>query len=308
MGKRKVEDVENTAGAELAGSLKKRRLSEDEATVSVKPAKKEKKNKKERKVRPNTSVIEEGHGTTDQEGAEVEAVGNAKPKSKKNKKTKKDLSSVDGGDIPAEDEKAVAASSAEESKPKKDKQKKAKKSKTSASEPEGDVDNKTAKTPARFIAFIGNLPYSATKSDIEAHFSSVHPTSVRLMHEKSNPTKSRGIAFIEFARADYMDTCLKLFHHSTFTCQGRDHRGRPKTEERKINVELTAGGGGNTENRRQKIQKKNEKLNKERERRAAENLKTKLKKEKERLVSEGEQKVDQEGVHPSRRARVPMRS
>jgi len=55
-----------------------------------------------------------------------------------------------------------------------------------------------------------------------------------------------------------MRTCLKLYHHSEF----EDGKSKP----RKINIELTSGGGGNSESRRGKIESKNEKLEEERKR------------------------------------------
>jgi len=111
-----------------------------------------------------------------------------------------------------------------------------------------------------------------------------------------------------------MKTCLKLFHHSMFD----DGLSAP----RKINVELTyvlllpclvggiwtgtnmeyrAGGGGNTKDRRAKIQGKNEKLNEERFRRIQEEEKAKLAK-----AAEGGKTIDESAIHPSRRGRVPV--
>jgi nucleolar protein 6 len=111
-----------------------------------------------------------------------------------------------------------------------------------------------------------------------------------------------------------MKTCLKLFHHSMFD----DGLSAP----RKINVELTyvplfspsaggirigtnigyrAGGGGNTKDRRAKIQGKNLKLNEERFRRIQEEEKAKLAK-----ATEGGKTIDESAIHPSRRGRVPV--
>jgi nucleolar protein 6 len=112
-----------------------------------------------------------------------------------------------------------------------------------------------------------------------------------------------------------MKTCLKLFHHSTFD----DGLSAP----RKINVELTyvswhfflsncyrdmdwradcrAGGGGNTKERKAKIQGKNEKLNEERYRKIQEEAKAKLEK-----APEGGKTIDESAIHPSRRGRVPV--
>ncbi|KAH8157092.1 hypothetical protein CIB48_g11151, partial [Xylaria polymorpha] len=183
-------------------------------------------------------------------------------------------------------------------------------------DPSADPDAKK-----RFIVFVGNLPYSATAEQITAHFASVHPASVRLLHQKNDPSRSRGIAFVEFARYDYMKTALKLFHHSVFKCPAsasKPSRGNkwggssePGIEERKINVELTAGGGGNTEYRRERIRAKNEKLNEERVRRAQEEARVRDKKEREKANGKkgGDAEVEEEksaadAVHPSRRRQV----
>jgi nucleolar protein 6 len=61
----------------------------------------------------------------------------------------------------------------------------------------------------------------------------------------------------------------------------------------------SAGGGGNTKDRRAKIQGKNEKLNEQRARRMQEEEKAKLAK------SSNEASIDENAIHPSRRARVP---
>ncbi|KFY61462.1 hypothetical protein V496_04990 [Pseudogymnoascus sp. VKM F-4515 (FW-2607)] len=145
------------------------------------------------------------------------------------------------------------------------------------------------KAPARFIVFVGNLPFSATVASITAHFAAVHPVSVRNLTQKDDPTKSKGCAFVEFEGYDHMKTCLKTYHHSEFD--------DGKSAARKINVELTAGGGGNTKARKGKIAEKNEKLMEQRTRRIGEE-------EKQKLVKRGVTEEDQTGIHPSRRARV----
>lgn len=145
------------------------------------------------------------------------------------------------------------------------------------------------KAPARFIVFVGNLPFSATVASITAHFAAVHPVSVRNLTQKDDPTKSKGCAFVEFEGYDHMKTCLKTYHHSEFD--------DGKSAARKINVELTAGGGGNTKVRKGKIAEKNEKLTEQRTRRIGEE-------EKQKLVKRGVTEEDQSGIHPSRRARV----
>jgi nucleolar protein 6 len=65
--------------------------------------------------------------------------------------------------------------------------------------------------------------------------------------------------------------------------------------------ENSAGGGGNTKERRTKIQDKNTKLNDERVRRLQEEEKAKW----EKKASQPSQPPDDNGIHPSRRGIVP---
>ncbi|KAK7985066.1 hypothetical protein PG996_005694 [Apiospora saccharicola] len=321
----------NSGSSDKTECKKRRRLSNEDAapakdTKRSKQDKKERKEKKEKKHKKQSreeqaaaldAVYDEEaapFGGKDQDQAMDD--GDSKPAEKKASKPKPDA--------------AEAVEGAAKSEKSKKKKKKDKKDKNSADEsksenPEegaaatADGEEKTAKQElqtqenarpkknSRFIVFVGNLPYSATVADIEQHFSAVHPTAVRLLHEKTNPNKSRGIAFVEFAGYDHMKTCLKTLHHSTMTCVGRDYHGKPKDDERKINVELTAGGGGNTDYRKERIRAKNEKLTGERDRRAKQEEIEKIKKEKERLLKGGAQKPDANGIHPSRMARVPKK-
>lgn len=87
------------------------------------------------------------------------------------------------------------------------------------------------KAPPRFIVFVGNLPFNATKESVEKHFGSVHPKSVRYLTDKVTK-KGKGAAFVEFEGYDHMKTALRTMHHTEFDAgDGR--------EKRKINVELT---------------------------------------------------------------------
>lgn len=98
-----------------------------------------------------------------------------------------------------------------------------------------------------------------------------------------------------------MKTCLAKYHHTEFT----DSQGNA----RRINVELTAGGGGKSGDRMDKVREKNQKLNEERARRIA---KEELEKE-ESAKAKKDKKVpavdnrEELFVHPSRRAHVPGR-
>ena len=178
---------------------------------------------------------------------------------------------------------------------------------------------------SKFITFIGNLPYTTTVATLTAHFASLQPFTLRLSSDKissssqswpKQPQRScRGFAFIEFDNYDRMKTALKLMHHSEFN----DGISKP----RKINVELTAGGGGGGKERMEKVREKNERLEGQRTRRKEEEEKQRVRKEaKEAKKAKGEAKKegkelekgvpkveapkvdDQAGIHPSRRAQV----
>ena len=140
------------------------------------------------------------------------------------------------------------------------------------------------KKPARFIVFVGNLPYSTTTLAIEAHFSKLSPVSIRHSTEPKT-RKSKGFAFVEFDHYDKIKTCLKLYHHSWFDPgrtskdtggeegpdaigsayrEDKDTEKKPQDGLRRINVELTAGGGGKSSVRKNRIERKNQKLNEQR--------------------------------------------
>lgn len=76
----------------------------------------------------------------------------------------------------------------------------------------------------------GNLPFSATTEAIQKHFAALKPKSIRHLTHKDDPSKSKGIAFVEFHDYDHHKTCLKTYHHTTFD--------DGISEPRKINVEL----------------------------------------------------------------------
>ncbi|KAF8986234.1 hypothetical protein BGZ46_007765 [Entomortierella lignicola] len=118
---------------------------------------------------------------------------------------------------------------------------------------EGEED-KAVKVPPKnqkFIVFVGNLPYNITKEQLEKHFESCGKiSSVRVQTDKITK-KGKGFAFMEFPDVESMQKAL--FFNKTLI------------KERPINVELTAGGGGNkSATRKQKIAEKNEALNEER--------------------------------------------
>lgn len=110
---------------------------------------------------------------------------------------------------------------------------------------------------SRYLLFVGNLAYTTTAEEIQNHFinnsnnkdtedeSKVNeskPPLVRISTDKKTKTP-KGFAFVEFHnRKDFL-SALKL-HHSTLN-------------GRKINVEKTVGGGGNSTDRKRKILAKN---------------------------------------------------
>ncbi|KAK6456908.1 uncharacterized protein RJT20DRAFT_35501 [Scheffersomyces xylosifermentans] len=137
----------------------------------------------------------------------------------------------------------------------------------------------------RFLLFVGNLPYDITEPELLAHFKNSNPDRIRIRQDK-------GIAFLEFDNdtqeiQSKMELALKM-HHSLI-------------RSRKINVELTVGGGGNSENRVNKLKEKNEKLLEERRKAITERNNKKAKEVREKAgnvpsTSSGP------GIHPSRAA------
>ena len=194
------------------------------------------------------------------------------------------------------------------------KSKKRKKSKVDGTKSEinGEEAETVDKSNAhRFIVFVGNLPYNAKDETIRAHFKKLEPFTLR--HRTDPKTnKSKGFAFLEFENYDRMKTCLKLYHHSMFdpqrTAKGEDpvlgdggeersgEKKKPKDVKsskgaRRINVELTAGGGGKAEGRKEKIRVKNERLGQQRQRRADAEKKEREKKAKEEGEVDGARPV-----------------
>ncbi|EHK42903.1 uncharacterized protein TrAtP1_001954 [Trichoderma atroviride] len=152
-----------------------------------------------------------------------------------------------------------------------------------------DLDASTATKPGRNIVFVGNLPYTATAATITAHFASLKPVAVRCLTKKEDPKMCRGIAFVEFASPAHQRTCLDKFHHSMFE--------DGVSEPRRINVELTAGGGGKSEGRQGKIMEKNKKLDENRAKRIEKEKVAKV----ENQGNGGNARMD---IHPSRLARL----
>ncbi|TVY48119.1 putative RNA-binding protein [Lachnellula occidentalis] len=319
--KRKAEDAipdlpgEDVVAEEKPKEKKRKRSADEDVVEEEKAAKKEKKSKSKKDKDAVEDVDEDKEAkraakkakkASKAEPSETSAVElpvqepvteeEAPKKSKKERKAERkakeaaETAAAANGTAakdPTSKEEVAGDGDAEEKKSKKNNRNRAKK-RDAAAKGTGEEGEKAA-AAARFICFIGNLPFSATKESLQKHFASVKPKSVRLLTKKEKPTESKGCAFVEFDGYDHMKTCLKLFHHSMF-----DDGVSPS---RKINVELTAGGGGNTQERRQKIEGKNQKLNEQRFRRIQEEEKVKLEKKDAPAI-------DESAIHPSRRTQV----
>ena len=113
----------------------------------------------------------------------------------------------------------------------------------------------------RYIVFVGNLAYHAKKDHVQKHFEKGlgkgKVISVRILEDK-NTKKSKGFAFVELADKESHLGALDM--HQSFL------------HHRKINVEMTAGGGGNTAKRKEKLKQKNDWLDKRRVRKIQEKL------------------------------------
>jgi nucleolar protein 6 len=231
------------------------------------------------------------------------------PKVKKDKKDKKDKK--EKKEKKSKDDEATETNGDAKKEKKEKKDKKKKKSKTEEPQENGaapktesadaneaaDEDAEGGKAD-RHIVFVGNLPYTATVATITAHFASLSPISVRCLTKREDPSQCRGIAFVEFGKVWHMRTCLDKFHHSMFN--------DGVSPERKINVELTAGGGGSTQQRKDKIKQKNMKLDDNRAKRIERERVAKEESRANGTSKPKEQQAEQQDyIHPSRRARVP---
>lgn len=140
---------------------------------------------------------------------------------------------------------------------------------------------KKPKAPPRFLLFVGNLPYDVSEEEIRKHFEPTVISQIRIRSDK-------GIAFLEFSGDD---ASVRLYHALKF------HHSRLRN--RKINVELTAGGGGNTKARLAKLREKNETIQKELAESKAGNTSSQ-KKESSKETRESSAAKSHSNVHPDR--------
>lgn len=139
----------------------------------------------------------------------------------------------------------------------------------------------------RFIVFVGGLPRECTNTELQAHFKSSNPDLIRIRNDKH-------IAFLEFdgdkdpsGIQGRMD--IALLQHRTLM---RDNK--------RINVELTVGGGGNSQDRLNKLKEKNEKLDVERRERLTNIINKKNAESKKNQKDNGEPKTHSSNIHPDR--------
>ncbi|ODV60231.1 Nop6p ASCRUDRAFT_36460 [Ascoidea rubescens DSM 1968] len=205
----------------------------------------------------------------------------------KKKLTKKQLKTLNFHDDP-KDEKKDKIVNAEIKDDLKSEEPTKKKRKTRRGKKNRDKEDSAA---PRFLLFVGNLPYEVTEKEISENFSKSKPDEIRIR-------KDKGIAFLEFKGDNIkqrMDIALKQHRHNFLTTT------------RKINVELTAGGGGNTKARLEKIKAKNGKLMEERRQQIIEeDIKSREKKKNSTTNSQSTEKksatdnLQTSAVHPSR--------
>ncbi|KAJ7361501.1 hypothetical protein DFH08DRAFT_844391 [Mycena albidolilacea] len=175
-------------------------------------------------------------GKESRKGKEKAKDSGGVPSSPAQKKRKRDDAAVDSEAVATEgkDEKVDGP-----------KRKKAKGTGESAKEGKAQVKQ-------RFILFVGNLKYTTTAEAIKAHFAACDPPpTVRLRTPKPSASgkpvnKSKGCAFVEFTHRNALQQGLKL-HQS-------------ELEGRRINVELTVGGGGKSDSRLDKLKERNKGL------------------------------------------------
>jgi len=96
--------------------------------------------------------------------------------------------------------------------------------------------------------------------------------SVRMLTDRGTG-EFKGTCFLDLADSHSYEVCLRL-HHT-------------KLQDRKINVEPTVGGGGNSETRRKKLKAKTHQITKQRQKRVAKAEKQQTKQKTPRQGKEG---------------------
>ncbi|KAL3229245.1 Nucleolar protein 6 [Nakaseomyces bracarensis] len=135
----------------------------------------------------------------------------------------------------------------------------------------------------RFLVFVGGLPKDVTASELQVHFKSSGPDQIRVRGDK-------GIAFLEFDGDKDQKTIQRRMDIALL-------QNKTLLRDKRINVELTVGGGGNSQDRLEKLKKKNEKFEAERQERMQ---KLMSKPTKPATSANGEEAPVAAGIHPDR--------
>ncbi|XP_048730135.2 uncharacterized protein LOC125647495 [Ostrea edulis] len=100
--------------------------------------------------------------------------------------------------------------------------------------------------PQKYVLFVGNLPYTITKEQLEEHFRKTGGVKAIRIPKGKGTGMSKGFAYVELKDRISHGIALRL-HHTTLA-------------GRKINVEFTSHGNGKSEARKEKLKLKNLKL------------------------------------------------
>nr|XP_022315227.1 uncharacterized RNA-binding protein C365.04c-like isoform X2 [Crassostrea virginica] len=100
--------------------------------------------------------------------------------------------------------------------------------------------------PQKYVLFVGNLPYSVTKEQLEEHFRKTGGVKAIRIPKEKGTGNCKGFAYVEFKDRISHGIALRL-HHTTLG-------------GRKINVEFTSHGSGKNDQRKEKLKLKNLKL------------------------------------------------
>eukprot|EP00746_Dinoflagellata_sp_MGD_P015618 gnl/MRDRNA2_/MRDRNA2_134787_c0_seq1.p1 gnl/MRDRNA2_/MRDRNA2_134787_c0~~gnl/MRDRNA2_/MRDRNA2_134787_c0_seq1.p1 ORF type:complete len:412 (+),score=104.73 gnl/MRDRNA2_/MRDRNA2_134787_c0_seq1:68-1237(+) len=122
-----------------------------------------------------------------------------------------------------------------------------------ASDAQDSTDLQAKQKQGRYVLFVGNLPYSADRNRLQSFFKHAQPSSeveVRMLTHKATG-EPKGAAFVEFKDGAALAKALRL-HKSDL-------------DGRKIRVELSAGGGGKSQARQDRIKEKQKALLQERD-------------------------------------------
>ncbi|KAG0140935.1 hypothetical protein CROQUDRAFT_674390 [Cronartium quercuum f. sp. fusiforme G11] len=125
---------------------------------------------------------------------------------------------------------------------------------------------------SKLILFVGNLPFDITTDQLKSFFFEHcnETPEVRLLTPKTNTIndnkkQTKGCGFIEFKTSIALQKALRLHLTPISSNQIEEGNHQNLKKFRKINIELTAGGGGKNENRLKKLKLSKDRLNLQRD-------------------------------------------